>query len=70
MMIYLCAMSAMNLSIQFRKEAMSKYKEGDCCKCGTPLVILTNDYAEGRNYCMTCAYDKLMYIPVRIPNNV
>ena len=47
---------------------MSKYKQGECYKCGIPLVIETNDYSDERNYCTTCAYDKLMC--VRIPNNV
>lgn len=39
------------------------YKEGECAKCGFPIVVQAYDWSESNNYCTTCAWDKLMMIP-------
>lgn len=39
------------------------YKEGECAKCGFPIVVQAYDWSETTNYCTTCAWDKLMYVP-------
>lgn len=39
------------------------YKEGTCDKCDMPIVIQLYDWSDKNNYCTTCAWDKLMYIP-------
>lgn len=44
---------------------MTNYKNARCWKCDLDLVIEAHDYAE-RNYCYTCAWDKLAL--VRVPN--
>ena len=37
---------------------MTNYKKARCWKCDLDLVVEAHDYAE-RNYCTTCAWDKL-----------
>lgn len=39
------------------------YLEGNCAKCDMPIVVQSFDWSESNNYCVTCAYDKIMYIP-------
>ena len=39
------------------------YIEGECCKCSMPIVVQSFDWSDKNNYCVTCAHDKLMYIP-------
>jgi hypothetical protein len=39
------------------------YKEGNCCKCDMPIVVQSFDWSESNNYCVTCAYDKMDYVP-------
>jgi ribosomal protein S27AE len=37
---------------------MTNYKNTRCWKCDSDIMVATHDYAE-RNYCNTCAWDKL-----------
>ena len=38
------------------------YKKTQCWKCDLDLVVEAHDFAE-RNYCETCAWDKLIMVP-------
>lgn len=44
---------------------MTNYIQARCWKCDCDIVVASHDYAE-RNYCNTCAWDKLAL--VRVPN--
>jgi hypothetical protein len=48
-----------------RKVTMtSKYKEKDCHKCGTPIVIPVYDWSPSeRNFCQPCAMSYLGELP-------
>jgi ribosomal protein S27AE len=37
---------------------MTNYKNVRCWKCDTEILVASHDLAE-RNYCTTCAWDKL-----------
>lgn len=39
------------------------YKIGECAKCDMPIVVKAFDWSDSNNYCQTCAYDKMMYVP-------
>ena len=38
---------------------MTTYKETQCWKCDSDIMVATHDYAE-RNYCQSCAWDKVL----------
>lgn len=42
------------------------YKEGTCCKCDMPIVVQAYDWSESNNYCTSCGYAKLNYIPEEV----
>lgn len=37
---------------------MTNYRNTRCWKCDSDIVVASHDYAE-RNYCQSCAWDKL-----------
>lgn len=39
---------------------MTTYKNVVCYKCRIPIMVASHDVGE-RNYCQTCAWDKLMW---------
>ena len=42
----------------------SKYKEADCRKCGTPIVIPVYDWEpSGNNFCQPCAMSYVGELP-------
>lgn len=45
------------------------YRNTQCWKCDSDIVVATHDYAE-RNYCTNCAWDKLMMVSENQTGNV